>query len=789
MSAPLRSIGREVLVFAVYVLLSILLTWPLARTLDTSVSDLGDPLLNTWILDWTSHALTHDPLAPFDAPMYVPSVMPLAFSEHLAGIALLTLPFHLAGVPPVTLYNIAMILGFALSGYAAFVLARMFTRSFTAAFVGGLFFAFVGFKFDHLAHLQIVFGSGWIAFILAALVAWWRRPDRKRAALFCAAFVMNGLTNIYFLLFAAAAVGFSLLFLFFAGEKRDWRAWMRITIALLVAGVILFPFLQPYRVVSKLYQMKRPPEEVMAGSGDWSDWMRATVRSRLYGDLVPPDRHRHEHELFPGLVALTLLAVALVMVRERDPLRLTHPDTTPPRRLLRTLDILILVLFVATILGTMAEPRFTVRAFGRMLVAIRGSDMPLMALLALALARLSIRMPNALGGAEGRTLRDVLASSRFSIETWVAMLWIVIGVFGSFGLRTFFYSFLFQRIEAYQSMRSPGRWAVITYAGLAVWMALGAAAILTRRAGRKRIVAGSLLVVVAIVDLLPNVRWEQVLSEPAPVYHWIARERVGPVLEWPVDPWLVFRYLLGSSHHRQPLMNGTSGFEPPVHRSLRENWQQQRYGDVLDIAERNGARILVVHRHWFHESDPVQLVNVLRAALSSGRLQFLGRHDHEVEGDFVFAVTKNFPDWQRVRPPDVPNGAGHLRAHTLARFLAHEQTYSASTIGRVDRPAMLEVVKGPLQISGWAVSPHGVKKVYVLLHSGRIRLEAQRTPREDITRAYSWYYEGLPAFSLTIGQRPRGVPVETDMQIEIVDGSGKRTRLEDRLISWEDAEP
>ncbi|HEX6161369.1 MAG TPA: hypothetical protein VF111_14435, partial [Thermoanaerobaculia bacterium] len=124
--------------------------------------------------------------------------------------------------------------------------------------------------------------------------------------------------------------------------------------------------------------------------------------------------------------------------------------------------------------------------------------------------------------------------------------------------------------------------------------------------------------------------------------------------------------------------------------------------------------------------------------------------------------------------------------HTLERFLTHQPTYSASTIARLDTPHMLSVVKGRLQISGWAVSPHGVKKVYVLLHAGRIRLEAQRTPRQDITRAYSWYYEGLPAFSLEIDKRPPGIPVETNLQIEVVDGSGKRTRLEDRLITWED---
>jgi hypothetical protein len=786
MSPRIRSASREVLIFAAYLLLSITITWPLARTLGTSVSDLGDPLLNTWILDWTSHALTHNPLGLFDPPMYVPSLHPLAYSEHLAGIALLTFPFHLAGVTPVTLYNIAMLLGFALSGYAAFVLARMFTRCFLAAFTAGIFYAFVSFKFDHLAHLQIVVGSVWIAFVLAALLAWWRQPTWKRAALFAAAFVMNGLTNIYFLLFAAAAVGLSLAFLFFAGERRVWKVWLRMAAALLVSGLILLPFLQPYRVVSKAYNMKRPPEEVLAGSGDWSDWMRATTRSRWYGNLVLPEHHRHEHELFPGLFALTMLAAAIVLHR-RTPNEATPPGTSrsPSPRLLRTLDVCILILFLTSILGAMAEPRIALYLFGRIIAAVRGSDVPLMALLLFSLFRLSLRMPHAVGGGEGRTLRDVLASSRFPIGAWVAALWIVIGVFGSFGLRAFFYSFLFQRIEAYQSMRSPGRWAVITYAGLAVWVALGVTALIAHRPRIKRLAFGTALAVLAYVDLLPVLRWDQVLAEPAPVYRWIAKERVGPVLEWPVDDWLAFRFLLGSTVHHVPLMNGSSGFEPPVHRAIRIAWEEKRYADSVTLAERNGCRILVIHRHWWYEDDPVKLVETIRAGLASGRLQFLGHHDHEMEGDFVFAVTRNFPDWQRLRAPDIPNGAGHLPAHTLQRFLAQEPVYAGSTFGQLEQPAHLGVVTGPLQVSGWTMSPHGIRQVVVLLDQGRYRYEAQRAQRPELTKQYSWYYEGLPGFTLTLDKRPRGVPVETNVQIEVVDGSGKHTLFEDHSITWE----
>lgn len=159
-----------------------------------------------------------------------------------------------------------------------------------------------------------------------------------------------------------------------------------------------------------------------------------------------------------------------------------------------------------------------------------------------------------------------------------------------------------------------------------------------------------------------------------------------------------------------------------------------------------------------------------------------------MEGDFVFAITRNFPDWQRLRAPDAPNGAGHLPAHTLQRFLAHEPVYAGATFGQLEQPPQYGRVTGPLQVSGWTMSPHGVRQVYVLLDQGRYRFEAQRTERPELTKRYSWYYEGLPGFSLTLPNRPRGVPRETDVQIEVVDGSGKRTRFEDHALTWENAQ-
>ena len=219
-----RTILREAGVFLFFMILAIVLTWPLPRSISRFVSDLGDPLLNAWIIDWDCYALTHAPLHLYDAPIYVPGKYPLAYSENLVGVAILILPFWLAGLAPITVYNIAMLLGFALSGYGMYVLARRVTGSIPGAFAAGIFFAFAPFKFDHLSHIQIIC-SGWLPLMFAALLAFWKTPSRSRAVLLALAFVMNGLTNVHYFLFGSLTLGLTIIFLAVVERRDDREFW------------------------------------------------------------------------------------------------------------------------------------------------------------------------------------------------------------------------------------------------------------------------------------------------------------------------------------------------------------------------------------------------------------------------------------------------------------------------------------------------------------------------------------------------------------------------------------
>ncbi len=218
----MRRAGREAAVFVFYLVLAMAMTWPLTRELSTALSDLGDPVHNAWILDWVGYALTHAPLDLYHAPLYYPGRWVLAYGENLIGVALLVLPFHIAGASPIALHNLAMLIGFALSGYGMFVLARLIVRSTAAALVAGVIFAFVPFKFDHLSHLQII-TSGWLPLLLAAVIAYWRTPSTRAAALITAAFVMNGLTNVHYFLFGSLTAVMTIVVLAIVDRRNDRR--------------------------------------------------------------------------------------------------------------------------------------------------------------------------------------------------------------------------------------------------------------------------------------------------------------------------------------------------------------------------------------------------------------------------------------------------------------------------------------------------------------------------------------------------------------------------------------
>ncbi len=313
----MKRAARDAGVLAAFVLLTVLMTWPWAAHIRDSSFDPGDSYLNSYILAWDAHQTFHDPLHLFDANIFFPYRYTLALSEHQWGIALLFFPAFAAGLPPLTVHGLAMLFGFAFSGFGAFRLARTLTSSTPAAWVAGVAFAFVPYRFHHIPHLSYVF-AGWMPLLAEAVVLFARRRTWARAAWLGTAFFMSGVSSIHWFLLGSVPTAVMGALLFLRTEPAARRAWGRAAAALFAASLLLMPFFLPYKQVGKLYGIQRGPEEAAFYSAAPIHWLTPDFNLKLWRGMGE-NPSRGEFCLFPGFLLLALAILGIVLfLRDRS---------------------------------------------------------------------------------------------------------------------------------------------------------------------------------------------------------------------------------------------------------------------------------------------------------------------------------------------------------------------------------------------------------------------------------------------------------------------------------------
>jgi hypothetical protein len=648
-----------------FLALSILMTWPLARLLPVAASDPGDPYLNAWILDWDQYATVHQPLRLFDANAFHPAKLALAFSENLYAVALLLVPFRLLGAGPLAAYNIGILLGFAFSGFGAYVLGRRLTGSAGAGIAAGIFYAFVPFRFTQLAHIQHVWG-GWLPLLVAALLHYADGPSWRRAGLFGFLFLMNGLTNIHWLLFGGLAIASSVVLLFGAGVRR-WIPWIAATA---MAMLLLLPFLWPYQQAARQYGMVRQWSDLAAYSARPAHWLVSNGTNRLYA-MLADSKLDPELWLFPGFLAIALSAAGAVIAARRD------------------------------------------------------------------------RRPLA-----------------------IALLWLTIGFLGSLGSHFVFHRLLFDFVPGFRAIRVPARWAAIAYVGMAMLVAFATAALARRRAW-----IGAVVAIAFLIELrAAPVRWYLLPSGTPPVYDWLRDTTVrGGVLELPIhEDGSDYLYLLRATVHHKPLLNGTSGFSPPGYAKLDTLLHQVPIPETAtDELRRMDCELLVVHSDAISPATRAWLVS----ELGLGRLRYVRHFDHGMLGDWVFSLRDDVP---RLVPPE------------LDAFANNKPVRGSHTFGFLDTPGPGSRMGSRPFFSGFAISANGVERVDILLANGKVRVPTQLLPEPPTAALFPWYPAERPRFIVAPAKRPEGVEEQTDVQVEIIDRRGVRTRLEDRWFTWPD---
>ncbi|MCL4303263.1 MAG: hypothetical protein KJ077_46685 [Anaerolineae bacterium] len=352
-----------------YTLITLVLTHPLFFNLTTAVpNDIGDPLLNTWILAWDSHALLTDPLNLFNANIFYPLPDTLAYSEHLFSTALLALPLQLISAEPVAAYNLSLLLTFPLAAFGMYLLALHLTRQRSAAFIAGLIFAFAPYRFATIAHLQLLTFQ-WLPFVLLLIDKLFDQkkppqsllPTPRFASLLLASVIfllLQLLASWYLTLYTFLILGIFLLTALFTRRLTRTNLF-HFGLLFLISLFIILPFAWPYLSLLDDLRTARPLSQALSLAAAPTDFIAAAPFNRLFGPLTGFFRTRpgftEENTLFIGIVAPLLALITLLRFTIYDLRFIPHTSRPTPHALRSTLYAFLAVLLIALAL-TFATP-------------------------------------------------------------------------------------------------------------------------------------------------------------------------------------------------------------------------------------------------------------------------------------------------------------------------------------------------------------------------------------------------------------------------------------------------
>ncbi|MEJ2733740.1 MAG: hypothetical protein P8189_09275 [Anaerolineae bacterium] len=321
-----RATGAALLLFVV---LSLVLTYPLPFHLADGVEDRQDALLNVWITAWDGHQLLNDPLHLFDANIFYPYPRTLAYSELLLGNGLLALPVTALTGNPVLGTNVALLLSFVLSGLGMYLLVRRLTRSPGAGLVAGVIFAFSAYRLTNLAQAQLL-TTQWMPFALLSLYELMRRPRARHVATLVLFFCLQALSSFYYAILLALAIAVLGVGGWIVG-MREPRFGIRrrsgihhLLLAGVCSAVLILPFALPYFRVQRELGFERTLADSEPFSASLKQYGMVPTGSVIHGRWLPSDDTPIAggypvDALFPGLVAVALAVWGLI--RGRDGLR------------------------------------------------------------------------------------------------------------------------------------------------------------------------------------------------------------------------------------------------------------------------------------------------------------------------------------------------------------------------------------------------------------------------------------------------------------------------------------
>ena len=577
-SAMIRRLAREhavsVAAFLAYGLIALAWTYPLVCHLASALPhDLGDPLLNAWLLYWNAH---HIPFTTgwWNGPFFCPAPGVLALSDNLVGLSVIASPLQWLGASPVLAYNLVFLASFQLSAFGAHLLCLRLTRRHDAALLGGLAFAFAPYRAGQFAHLQLL----WSWWMPAAWHCWGCTATWKRAG---GAGLRSSPSPGRFRHSATATTCSSSRFSWccgFCGSPPPWHEW-RVTAEIVVAwGLAILPVaatLIPYARLHAWYGLSRRFAEIEGFSADLTAFFQG---SSLLAHWRGLPGGVGENCLYPGITIAAIVAAGVV----------GHVSRRARGAASR---VQWLAAGLATTFGMAALSGAVLGPWRLKLGAVSLSVSALHKPLGIAIFMVIVALLSDRRVIEAHRQRAVFV---YYTGAAVAMALLSLGPTPHSAGTLFWHKapyWWLLRLPGMTSLRVPTRFAMLGILCLAVVVALAGAEILGRmRRWRPAFVA------VAAAGILWD-GWIQGLPTPSvPGSLQLPQQVVEsgyPILELPLGGIADVAAMYHAIEHGLPVVNGYSGHDPPHYMPLRLGLSRRDEGLLAALAGAGALHVAV----------------------------------------------------------------------------------------------------------------------------------------------------------------------------------------------------
>jgi hypothetical protein len=288
---------EAILALLAYVVLAVVMTWPVAARLGTHLPGFRDDLwTHQWTFWWVKQSILEGHSPFYTDLLFHPHGVSLAY-HNIAWLNIAVwLPLQ-AIVGEIAAYGLVFIAFLALNGFTMYLLARELTSSPPAAFIGGLVYGFWPYTLSHSDHPNMVVVC-WIPLVLLYLHRTLERGRRRDALLAGLFLALTGLTRWHLLIMGGVVVGLYVLYSLWSKKscpsppESGGTGWGRtlglLMLAGLVAGALLAPLAAPIvsAQLSRAYQ-----DDIFIDEQDWGQtdalaYVLPSLYHPLWGDAV-----------------------------------------------------------------------------------------------------------------------------------------------------------------------------------------------------------------------------------------------------------------------------------------------------------------------------------------------------------------------------------------------------------------------------------------------------------------------------------------------------------------------